>query len=109
MAQAAQIGAGAGQAVDMVDAQAIQHAFAIQAQHQAMHGIEDRAVFHAHTNQFADLEEAAPVDLLGRGAPPRQPVVLAFQQIMQPRPARVGGGVAGGAQASEVFARWNAR
>ena len=87
LTQAPQVRARAGQAIDVVDAQPVQHAFPNQLQRQRMHGVEDFVVFHTHAHQFADFEEAPPVDLLGRGAPPREPVMLAFQQIMQTRRA----------------------
>ncbi|MCY1541573.1 hypothetical protein D9M68_772730 [compost metagenome] len=45
--------------------------------------VEYRFVFHPHPYEFADLEEAAPIDLVGRGTPPRQPVVLPLEQAVQ--------------------------
>ncbi|WZB77475.1 hypothetical protein WJ972_13690 [Achromobacter insuavis] len=91
-AQLAQVGAWRGQAVDMIDAQAVQHAFAEQAQRQGMDRIEHDVVLDPHPDQAGDLEEAPPVDLVGGGAPPGQAVVLALQQLMQPAAALWGVG-----------------
>lgn len=86
-AQPAQVGARRGQAVDVVDTQPVEQAFAVQAQGQGVHGVEYDVVLDPHANQLVDFEEAPPVDLVGRGAPPGQAVMLAFQQLVQAAPA----------------------
>ena len=49
-----------------------------------MGGVEHLRQLDAHAGQAVDVEEAAPVDLVRRGAPPGEPVVLPLEQPVQP-------------------------
>ena len=76
----------------MVDAHAVDAAAFRQARHQAVRGLEHRAVLHAQAGEIGDLEEAPVVDLVGRDAPERKPVVLLLEQAVQ-RERVLGGGL----------------
>ena len=83
-----------GEAVDVIDAQAVDVAGRMKPQRQRMDGIEHRIVVDADGRERRDVEEAPPVQLVGGRAPPREPVVLAFEQPVQAgtraRAARIG-------------------
>ncbi len=96
LAQLGAIAAGVGETVDMVDPHAVDQPFGVQAQHRLVSRLEHLRHFLAHPGQPVDVEEAAPVDLVGRGAPPGQAVGLPLQQVVEPRTAFVGIGVEGG-------------
>ena len=83
-AQSPAVSAGVGQAVHMVDAQAIDQAFLDQREKRAMDGLEDLGAFDPQAAQFVDVEEAPPVDVVRGGAPAGQAVMLALQQRVQP-------------------------
>src|SRR5579863_2488923 len=68
----------------MVHAHAINEAFRVEAKHRGVHRFENVTVFDAHGHKLVDIEEAPPVDLVVGASPPRQPVVLSLQKIMQP-------------------------
>ena len=95
-AQAPAIGFGIGQAVDMVDAETVDDALAIEAQQRLVRRLEDVGILDAQPGELADVEEAAPVDHVVGGAPPGQAIVLALQQGVEPAAAVRGGGVIGG-------------
>ena len=67
----------------MVDAQALDLAFAEQAKQQPVGVLEDLGLFHAHRGQLGDVEEAAVVDLLGRDPPEGQPIGLIVEQRVE--------------------------
>ena len=83
-AQLAAVFARVGEAVDMVDAHAVDQALGVEAEHGAVRRLEHFRHLCAHAGEAVDVEEAAPVDLVGGGAPPGEPVVLAFEQAVQP-------------------------
>ena len=57
-AEAPQVGAGRGQAVGVVDAQAVELARGAPAQHLGVGGVEDRRVVDADRGEVGDVEEA---------------------------------------------------
>ena len=83
-AQAARIAARVRKPVDMIDADAVDEPVGIEAEGQRVHGIENLRVFDAQPGQFGDIEEAPPVDRIPGRAPMGQPVMLAFEQPVQP-------------------------
>jgi len=89
-AQAAQVGRRIGQAVDMVDAQAIDMPFGHQPQRQGMDRVEHAGQFHPQRHQRGDIEEAPVVDHVVADPPPRQPVGLPLDQLQQARIALPG-------------------
>lgn len=82
-AQASAIAARIGQAVDVIDAQAIEQTVLEQLEDLAVHGLEHLAALDPQADQFADVEETAPVDVVRRGAPTGQAVVLRLEQAVQ--------------------------
>ena len=72
-----------GEAVGMVDAQAIDAAVAREAADQSVRRLEHGAVLDAHAREIGDLEEAAIVDLVRGDAPVREAVVLLLQYPVQ--------------------------
>ena len=80
------------QPVGMIDAEAGDLAFADQPQNQAVRGLEDLRIFHAHAGQLVHVEEAAVVDLVRRRPPVGQPIGLLVEQRVQPiEAARIAG------------------
>ena len=71
------------QAVDVVEAQALQVAGGDQARHQRMNGAEGRRVFHAQAGEIVDVEEAPVVHRRHRHAPIGDAVMLALEQPVQ--------------------------
>jgi hypothetical protein len=61
LGQPVEVAAGIGQAVRVVDAQAVQHAVAHLLQQQRVRGVEDLRDLDAHPGQRRDVEEAAVV------------------------------------------------
>ncbi len=49
----------------------------------AVHGLGHLAALDPQADQFADVEETAPVDVVRRGAPTGQAVVLRLEQAVQ--------------------------
>ena len=97
-AQALKILRGIAQAVDVVEPQALQLALRDQLFDQGMDGVERAGILDAQPRQRVDVEEAAVVDVAGSEPPVAEPVVLAFEQMMQRqrwrgafRPGAVGG------------------
>ena len=72
-----------GEAVDMVDAQAVYQPLGMKAERQGVHGFEDFRLLHAQADQLVDVEEAPPVDAVAGAAPPGEAIVLAFQHVAQ--------------------------
>ena len=72
-----------GEAVDMVDAQAVDQALGMKAERQGVHGFEDFRLLHAQADQLVDVEEAPPVDAVAGAAPPGEAIVLAFQHVAE--------------------------
>ena len=46
---------------------------------EAMHGLEDRRVFHAQGGELVDVEEASIIDFLGGDTPVREPIRLLIE------------------------------
>ncbi|MNT27211.1 hypothetical protein D3C72_1628320 [compost metagenome] len=78
-AQLAAVAARVGQAVDMVDAQAVYQAALDQLEQLGVGGLEHHRAFHPQAAQLVDVEEAPPVDVVGGGTPAGQTVGLALQ------------------------------
>ena len=83
LAQAAGVLRGIAQAVDVVEAQALQFAGLDQPRHQRMDGAEGGRVLDAQAGEIVDVEEAPVVHRREGDAPIGQPIVLAFEQAMQ--------------------------
>ena len=81
--QLAAVTPGIGQAVNVVDAQAIHQVFLDQLEDLGVGGFEHGRAFDPQAPQFIDVEETPPIDVIGRGAPAGQTVALLFQQLMQ--------------------------
>ena len=71
------------QAVDVVEAQALQPVLRDQARDQRMHGAEGRGVLDAQAGEIVDVEEAAVVHRREGDAPVGEAIVLAFEQAVQ--------------------------
>ena len=75
----------------MVDAHAVNNAIGVKPENQCVNAFECLRVLHAQADQLVDVEEAAPVDLVIRDAPPRQTIMLTPKQLVQALPAiRIG-------------------
>ena len=102
----------------MVDAHAVDQAFAVEAQDRFVARLEHAVELGAQAGERVDIEKAPPVDFVGRRAPPGEAEVLLVQQAMQQIAAGFGR-LAIGAQrgfdracqfgAAEHFARGNGR
>ena len=76
------------QAVDVVEAQSLQLILPNEPLHELVYVAERAGVLDAQPGQFVDVEEAPVVDV-GNGEPPvGEPIVLPFQQAVQPSDAR---------------------
>ena len=73
----------------MIDAQAVEHAFAHPLEYASMCVLEDLFVFHTQPDEGGDVEEAPVAEVAVCAPPPRQPIVLHVEQGVQ----RVGVGV----------------
>ena len=82
-AELAAVVARAGEAIDVVDADAIDEALLIQAEDRAVGVLEHFRHLDADAGEAVHVEEAAPVDLVGGGAPPGQAIGLAFEQAVE--------------------------
>ncbi|MNZ68360.1 hypothetical protein D3C78_866250 [compost metagenome] len=94
-AQLAAIAAWVGQAVDMIDTQAIDQPSLNQLEQLGMGRLEYHRALYAQTAQLVDVEETPPVDVVGGSAPAGQAVGLAFQQQVQAFEAAFGAAVEG--------------
>ena len=83
LAQPRQVAGGVGEAVRVVDPQAVDRAVREQRQDQRVRGVEHRRVLDADREQRADVEEPPVVELLVGHPPVREPVVLALDQLRQ--------------------------
>ncbi len=86
LAQPEAIGLGVEQAVDMVDAQPVEHAATEETEHESMRAVEDLGDLHADAGKVVDVEEAAVVDVVGGDAEVRRPPELAADQRVEPAP-----------------------
>ena len=77
----------------MVDAQAVDQAIADQLENLGVGFLEHHRTFDAQAAQLIDVEEAPPVDVVTRGPPAGQTIVLAFQQAVQAAEAVIGSGL----------------
>src|SRR4051812_40054951 len=91
--QRAAIGCRIGQAIDMIDPEAIDDAFGIEPENQRVHALECFCVLHAQADELVDIKKTSPVDLVVRHTPPRQTVVLTSQQLEKTRAALRAAGV----------------
>ena len=76
--------AGVEEAVDVIDAQALDASRCEQFEHEPVRGAEDFRIFHPHAHEVVDIEEAAVVDLVRRDAPICEPVMLGGEQLVEP-------------------------
>ena len=76
---------GVVEAVGVIDAEAVNVAFADEFEEFAVDGVEDGGIFDADGGEFVDVEEAAVVDLVGGDAPEAEAVGLvredAFEEV----------------------------
>jgi len=91
-AEAAEVGGGVVEPVEVVDAQASDLALADEAEDEGVGGLEDAGILDAYADEVVDGEEAAVVDLLGGGFPEGEPVGLIGEDPVEEGEA---GGVAG--------------
>ena len=70
----------------MIDPDAVDQALGEQPKDGGVRRLKHIRHFLAHPGQSVHVEEAAPVDLVGRRTPPGGAIDLAFQQPMQPFP-----------------------
>ncbi len=63
--QALEVAGRVGETVGVVDAQAVDHAFADQVEHLAVRQLEDLGILDAHAGEIVDVEEAPVVAGLG--------------------------------------------
>ena len=89
---------GVAQAIDVIEPQPLQLAFFDQSLDHPMDGRERAGVLDPQTCERIDVEEAAVVDVAGGEPPMAEPVVLAFQEVVQRegrreaiRPRAIGG------------------
>ncbi len=74
--EAREVAGRVGEAVGVVDAQAVEGAVAHEVDHEAVGGVEDLGILDAERDEGADVEEAAVVELLVGDAPVGEAVVL---------------------------------
>ncbi|MNQ77294.1 hypothetical protein D3C85_921550 [compost metagenome] len=72
-----------GEAVDMVDAQAVDQAVRHQLEDFRVGRFEHGGTFDAQTAQFVDIEKTPPIDVVRCRAPTGETVALAFQEVVQ--------------------------
>src|SRR2546423_9723394 len=77
----------------MIDAHAVNDAIGIKPENQCVNAFECLRVLHAKADQLVDIEEAAPVNLVIRDAPPRETIMLTPKQLVQALPAFHAGNV----------------
>jgi hypothetical protein len=82
-AEAAEVRLRLAEAVDVVQPEPVDRAAADQLEDQAVGLLEDACVLHAEADERLDVEEAAVVQLLARGPPERQAVVLAAEERVE--------------------------
>ncbi len=80
LGQSDEVALGIGQAVRVVDAQAVQHPAGELVEHQPVGLLEDGRVLDAHAREGRHVEEPPVVQLLTGGLPVRDPVVLRVEQ-----------------------------
>src|SRR3984893_8685318 len=68
----------------MIDAHAVDHPLRVEAEDQSMGRFKCLGIVHPQTDEFVDVEEATPVDLVIGDAPPGEAVVLARQNGLEP-------------------------
>ena len=79
--QPVEIGFGIGEAVDMIDAQALDHAATGQAEDQCMAGFEYLRIVHAQAGELINVEEAAVIPAYGTFAPVDRAIRLLVQDL----------------------------
>ena len=83
-AQPAAIGTRVGQAVDVIDAQAVDQAALDQLEDLGVRLFEYLSMLDAQRTQFVDIEKPSPVYVVRCGTPAGDAVMLTFEQCMQP-------------------------
>ena len=81
--QPAAIGTRVGQAVDVIDAQTVDQAALDQFENHGMCLFEHLAMLDAQCAELVDIEKAPPVDVVRRGTPAGDAVMLTFEQCVQ--------------------------
>ena len=81
--QPIQVGGGIVQAVDVIEAQAADHALGDEPEQQSVRRREHLGILHPQAGESVDVEEPPVVDLVEGGTPVRQAVGLAFEQAVQ--------------------------
>ena len=70
----------------MVDAQAVDDAFADEGEYEGVRRREDVRIFLPERGKIVDIEETTIVDLAGAALPEDQPIVLRLDQVAKPAP-----------------------
>jgi hypothetical protein len=81
--QAAEVVLGREEPVHVIDAKAGHRATPDQVEHEAMHFVEHRRIFHPQRRELVHVEETTVIDLFRRDAPVREPVRLRVQQAIE--------------------------
>src|SRR5262249_54572122 len=81
------------QAVDVVDADALQLPLRDETADKPMHRIEGGAMLDAHTRKRVDVKEAPVIDLVGGEPPESRAIVLPLQQPVQQQDRPGGAGL----------------
>src|ERR1700716_171274 len=81
--QTLEISRGVSKSVDVIDSQTLQSAFRDEFSYQAMNCRKGAGIFHPQSGQRIDVEETPIIDVAGSEPPMRDPVMLAFQEVMQ--------------------------
>ena len=81
--QALQVRLRIVQAIDMIDAQAVDHAALDQLEGEPVRAVEHARLVHAQRREVVDVEEAPVVDLVDRYAPVRQSIRLRVEQRVE--------------------------
>ena len=71
------------QPVDVVEAQPMQRPIRDETLHKSMDRVECAAVFNAQSGQRVDIEKPPVIDLASGKLPMREPIMLAFEQVVQ--------------------------
>ena len=69
-----------GQAVHVVDPNAVDRALGVESKYQGVDALERLFVFHAQAYEIVDVEKPTPVDAIARRAPPAQTVGASLRQ-----------------------------
>ena len=95
-AKFAAVAARVGETVDVVDAQAVDEAFRIEAEQGGVGCFKHVGELDADAGERVHVEEAAPVDFVRGGAPPSEPEILTVEEAVEAIAAELGGGTVAG-------------